>query len=222
MKSEDLERLKKLLKGTEFEIENTYIDYAFVAVNEWEGVDFVECKTDRSDIFKRGKVYRLVPEKDIEGKDCIYDSKNIEGSAYGFGGTKKNFKPSTEEAYFDQLKAKAFELYGEIKDKDVFQFPEQIKCSISLKSKEDSSTWNYTKICDNLWLNGFILYKKGQWAKKLPKRIEVFVKNYNWNNEKEGYVFDYSFKIRHDDSAGKNVRFSGEFLAKQLEDYLNK
>jgi len=205
MKSEDLERLKKLLKGTEFQIENTYIDYAFVAVNEWKGVDFVECKTDRSDIFKRGKVYRLVPEKDIEGKDCIYDSENIEGSAYGFGGTKKNFKPSTEEAYFDQLKAKAFELYGEIKDGDFFQDWGGVKFEI------DDTAFKYKKEMDALYLGIWVIYFKGQWAKKLHKRITILELGINFNNNEAAYKKAMLI--------GKET--VNEYMTKKLEKLLN-
>jgi len=205
MKSEDLERLKNLLKGTEFEVETTSLDFAFVAVKDWEGVEFVECKTDRSDIFKRGKVYRLVPGMDIEGRDCIYDSENTEGSAYGLGGTKKNFKPSTEQAYFEQLKAKAFELYGEIKDGDLFQDEGCAKFEI------DNAGFKYKKESDSLYVGRWVIYFKGQWAKKLPKRITISELGINFNNNEAAYKKAMLI--------GKET--VNEYMTKQLEKLLN-
>jgi hypothetical protein len=217
MTNENLERLKKLLEGTEFDVDDSDSVHALVKSKDpWEGVEFVECITDKANNFRKGKVYRLVPGKNIKGPNSIYTEDKKSGiygtaSTLGLGGTMLCFNPSTEEAYVNQLKDKAFELYGDIKDGDFFEFPEQIKCSISLESKDYSSNWNYTKIYDNLRLHGFILYEKGKWAKKLPKRIEVAILNIIIEDNYQAFE-----KCK---SIGKEAIF--DYMSKQLEKLLN-
>ena len=208
MTNENLERLIKVLDGTQFEIENRADGYVWVSLKDpWEGVEFVEYIGQLPCSFKEGKIYKT--KSHVDSECFVIDNEN-----QGNGWKNNNrifFKPSTEEAYVNQLKDKAFELYGDIKDGDFFEFPEQIKCSISLESKDDSSNWNYTKIYDNLRLHGFILYEKGKWAKKLPKRIEVSILNIIIEDNYQAFE-----KCK---SIGIEAIF--DYMSKQLEKYLN-
>jgi hypothetical protein len=213
MKNEDLERLKKLLKGTEFEIKAGDNVFACITVKDhWEGVEFVECTTDPRYNFKRGKVYRLVPGANIGRGNCIYTEDGETGSCLGIGGTKKNFNPSTEEAYVDQLKAKAFELFGEIKDGDRF---DRSSMGFVVKQGNDEvknlEPFFYFKDHDQLWKGGLCIYNKGQWAKKLPKRIEVLGLGITFGPNEAAY--DKAMSI------GKEA--INDYMTKQLEKLLN-
>lgn len=193
MKKEDLERLKKVLQGTDFEVE-TYMDFAFVKVNDiWEGVEF--CTNKMS-----GQVIK------------------IQDSERGNISTHK-YLPSTEQAYVNHLKAKAFELYGEIKDGDRFEEPTSNIDTYRVVDNFVNPKWDYIKHDDELFFYSILLYEKGQWAKKIPKRIEVKFDG--------GNVSDQSFFFIYDGPAKEKLISigyikAGEFLAKQLEEYLNK
>jgi hypothetical protein len=183
MTNKDLERLKKLLEGTEFDVDDSDSVHALVKSKDiWKGVEFVECITDKANNFRKGKVYRLVPGKNIKGPNCIYteDKKCATygtASTLGLGGTMLCFNPSTEEAYVNQLKAKAFELYGDIQEADRFQEPNGNTDTYREKGNKSNPEWDYIKHQDELFFYSILLYKEGKWAKKLPKRIEVSILN---------------------------------------------
>ena len=213
MKNEDLERLIKVLDGTDFKIENMDDVSVWVSLKDpWEGVEFVECTTDQALYFKRGKVYRLVPGANLGRGDCIYTEDGGKGSCLGIGGTKKNFKPSTEDAYVEQLKAKAFELYGEIQDQDKFEDPSGNIHTYRDFNNTPNPKWDYIKDSDWLFFYSIVLYEKGQWAKKIPKRIEISDLNCTWIWTEESYkkVLEIGIEV---------VK---EHMTKQLEEYLNK
>jgi hypothetical protein len=224
MTNKDLERLIKVLDGTQFEIENRADGYVWVSLKDlWEGVEFVECITDQSNNFRKGKVYRLVPSKNIKGPNCIYTEDKkcaIYGTAstLGLGGTKLCFNPSTEEAYVNQLKAKAFELYGDIQDLDRFEEPTSYIDTHRAVDNLVNPEWDYIKNQDELFFYSILLYKEGKWATKLPKRIDI---KYDGGN-----ASDKNFYFEYDNAATeKMINIGcpkiGEFLAKQLEKYLN-
>jgi hypothetical protein len=217
MTKEKLERLKKVLSGTEFEKEASSIYFRLASSKDpWQGVEFVEYIGKLPCSFKEGKIYLLAQGRDINGIICIYNEGNTISSVYG---SEIWFKPSTEEAYVNQLKAKAFELYGGIKDGDRFEEPNG-----RFNTYEDQvnpiKKWNYYKMDDELFYRGIFLYQKGQWAKKLPKRIEVVSSCCSFENDKNNYVFNYKCKIVNADN-GEDARNLGEFISEQLEKYLN-
>ena len=179
----------------------------------WEGVEFVECTTDQALYFKRGKVYRLVAGANLGRGDCIYTEDGEKGSCLGIGGTKKNFKPSTIDAYVEQLKAKAFELYGEIKEQDKFEEPSgRVWVLTNVFKTSGNKEWKYNKDIDCLMHYSLVVYQQGQWAKKLPKRIEISDLNCTWIWTEESYkkVLEIGIEV---------VK---EHMTKQLEEYLNK
>ena len=222
MNNEKLERLKKVLSGTEFETEATSIYRALAPLKDiWEGVEFVECETDKAFNFKEGKIYRLAQGRDIDGIICIYNEcggKETPYSSFGLGGTKRNFNPSTKEAYVNQLKAKAFELYGDIQNLDRFEEPTSNIDTYRAVDNFVNPEWDYVKHDDELFFYSILLYKNGKWAKKLPKRIEV--KFDGGNVPDQSFFFIYIGPAREKlKSIGYNE--TGEFLADQLEKYLN-
>ena len=192
MNSEKLERLKKVLSGTEFEVEATSIYSALIKLKDiWEGVEF--CKS--------------------KWIDSIHPINNVSKIAIG-----ERYTPSTEEAYVNQLKAKAFGLYGEIQDQDGFKEPDGNTDTYREKGSKVNPKWDYVKHQDELFFYSILLYKNGQWAKKLPKRIEV---NFDGGNvEAKGFYFIYD-----NTTTEKMINIGcpkiGEFLANQLEEYLN-
>jgi hypothetical protein len=212
MTNENLERLIKVLDGTQFEIENRADGYVWVSLKDpWEGVEFVECITDKAFNFKEGKIYRLAQGRDIYGIICIYNEGNTISSVYICYGSGIWFKPSTEEAYVNQLKAKAFELYGEIKDQDRFQEPNGNTDTYREKGNKSNPEWDYIKNQDELFLYSILLYKGGKWAKKLPKRIEVSILNI--------VIEDNEVAFDKCKSIGKEAIF--DYMSKQLGKLLN-
>jgi hypothetical protein len=169
MTNEKLERLKKVLDGTEFEVETSSVDVAYVVLKDiWEGMEFVEYIGQLSCSFKRGNIYKTISHVD-KGIFAIDD----ENKGNGFDNNRINFKSSTEEAYVNQLKAKAFELYGGIKDGDRFENANLSGiCSFDING---TRRWDYSKKYDQLFFNNIEVYANGKWAKKLPKRIEVSI-----------------------------------------------
>ena len=123
-----------------------------------------------------------------------------------------NIEKELEAAYIKQLKKEAFKLYGEIKDGDKFQFYGKGFHSIKLS---DTPELDYFKEFDELSLWGFPLYKQGKWAKKQEERVEVRYDSVSVGSNGYRYEFINSrFKITN------HVKV-GEFLAEQLQKYLN-
>ena len=219
MNNEKLERLKKVLSGTEFEVEATSIYSALIPLKDiWEGVEYVECITDKAFNFKEGKIYRLAQGRDIDGIMCIYNEGNTLSSVYIIYGNEPWFNPSTEEAYVNQLKAEAFEMYGDIQNLDRFEEPTSNIDTYRAVDNFVNPEWDYIKNDDELFFYSILLYKNGKWAKKLPKRIEV--KFDGGNVPDQSFFFIYIGPAREKlKSIGYNK--TGEFLADQLEKYLN-
>ena len=182
MKSEDFERLKAVCEKEGFEILNLTHDdnkkYVLVkkAKDEWEGVEFVTCL---------GSIYRI--ENVPKNKLFLY-------------------KPSTQQAYVDQLKAKAFELYGEIKEGDMFTDWDGNKFCIDILG------FQYRKKHDALSFGGWLIYSEGKWATRVPEKVKV-----QW-------VTTSCDTIRFNYGNAKDVDLvkSGPELAKLIEEYLNK
>ena len=164
MKNEDFDRLKKLCDENGFKVYQTsWANGPVVTLapkDIWEGVEFAKELTG-------GGIVKITPEMGF--------IKDSEGT-YIF---KKLYKSSTEQAYKEQLKAKAFELFGEIKEGDRFDrlgFPicdAILPQIIVMDGLGGTQAFVYFKSDDSLEFNGYIIYQNGQWAKKLPKRIKV-------------------------------------------------
>jgi hypothetical protein len=182
MKVEDFERLKAVCEKEGFDVLNLTHDdnekYVLVkkAKDEWEGVEFAESLIN-------GLIVNLPLNK---------SSSHL-------------FKPSTEQAYVDQLKAKAFELYGEIKEGDRFTDWNGDEFCI------DTLGFQYRKKYDALRFGDWIIYSEGKWAKKIEK---VTVE----------WVTTSCDTIRFNYGNAKDVDLvkSGPELAKLIEEYLNK
>jgi hypothetical protein len=167
MTNKDLERLENLLKGTDFEVKAGDSMFACIILKDpWEGVEFVEYTGQLSCSFKRGNIYKTISHVD-KGIFAIDD----ENKGNGFDNNRINFKSSTQEAYVNQLKAKAFELYGGIEDGDRFENANLSGiCSFDING---TRRWDYSKKYDQLFFNNIEVYANGKWAKKLPKRIKI-------------------------------------------------
>ena len=181
MKVEDFERLKAVCEKEGFDVLNLTHDdnekYVLVkkAKDEWEGVEFAESLIN-------GLIVNLPLNK---------SSSHL-------------FKPSTEQAYVDQLKAKAFELYGEIKEGDRFTDWNGDEFCI------DTLGFQYRKKYDTLRFGDWIIYLEGKWATRVPEKVKVKWVATSINN----ITFSYN-------NSNINLVHRGSELAEVLEKYLN-
>jgi hypothetical protein len=186
MKSEDFERLKAVCEKEGFDVLNLTHDdnekYVLVkkAKDKWEGVEFVE---------------------------SIWSGKIFPISQINYKPDKSEFGISTEQAYVDQLKAKAFELYGEIMEGDKFIEPTGRKNLFN----DTGFGIVYNKHSDFLYNENLILYRQGKWATRVPEKVKV-----EWKDTSRNYIsFSYN-------NSGTNLVHRGHELAEVLEKYLNK
>lgn len=136
-------------------------------------------------------------------------------------GVKFLINPSTESAYVEQLKAKAKELYGEIKDGDRFDCymldPSFIDHELSIVTRENDD-FEYIKEWDRLYKSGVTIYQQGKWAKKVEEPIRVEFVSSSQGPAGGKIIAWFQFEVSKD----ANIHSSGIHLAKCLEDYLNK
>lgn len=217
MKTEDFERLRKLCDDNGFELvtESPNDNDKFFVVKKkdgWEGVEFVQLIED-SGQFKSGKIFKVLDthKSTFCRKDTYF--KVLDLDKEGIWIIKHLFKPSTEQAYVEQLKNECFESFGEIKEGDGFQMPNDGIDTHSISYNE----FKYIRESDSFYLGYVKLYQQGKWAKKLPKRIEVElnVSSQNLNGKDAEFKFDLSNEKQID------LIEAGQFLASQLEKYLN-
>jgi len=188
MKSEDFKELQDFCEQKGYQLlnesleDNTKFFVVSKKKDEWEGVEFVECCINQ-------KIYRL----DQLSEKILHLNPH---------------KPSTEQAYVDQLKAKAFKLYGEIKEGDEFIEPTGRKNLFN----DTGFGIVYNKHSDFLYNENLILYRQGKWATRVPEKVKV-----EW-------VTTSCDTIRFNYGNAKDVDLvkSGPELAKLIEEYLNK
>lgn len=181
MKTEDFKRLKAKLGDeftAEYRVEKDKVMVLVTKKDEWEGVEFVELHS--------GGIYKILssnPEYTFQ--------INVNGNELTY--PKNSFKPSTQQAYVEQLKKTAFDKFGEIKEGDRFI---------------------YIKEADILFHNELVIYKQGKWAERVKERVKV-----DFLNKKEfGHRLDLHFQL----SDKLTLDYEGcQFLASQLEKYLN-
>jgi len=207
MKTEDYDKLKKLCDENGFELltESPKENDKFYVVKKkdiWEGVEFVEIdglgiRKIISTPYKNSEVLNFCSINDVE--DGVFFAKFC--------------KPSTEQAYIEQLKRIAFEKFGEIKEGEKFNTGYGIHTILP-----NHPEWHYNKHIDFLYYKGLIVYSKGVWASKLPERVKVEFVNDSWDDfcdyNEVGFVFKISKSVQ-------TVKNAGQFLSKQLETYLN-
>lgn len=213
MKQTEIDRLKAICEKEGFHFDWDHVDHSAIIIREkkdpWEGVEFI--------VGFLGIIYK-VAKTDSDG---IHTSC---GKFTWWDAVKKNYKPSTESAYIEQLKKEAFERFGEIKDGDRFDRSEM---NFKVRQSKDYicdaiNGFKYHKEFDQLQFGNLSIYCEGKWAKKLPERVKVEWLDWNWVN--------YSHDIINQEFELKNINWDkvqnkddiGEYLAKALEDYLNK
>lgn len=206
MKTEDFDRLRAVCEKEGFEI-STYreSDHNGTLIhikpkNIWEGVEFVKSVWSN--------------------KICPINQVDIKLRS---GFKKDHWTPSTESAYIEQLKAEAFERFGDINEGD--SFDETSIDGYYFKSRLVVSVrFEYYKCLEILRVGNVTLYRKGKWATKLPKRIEVSIEDSNITKK---YIGEHSFEAHFlvDDTyiPTEEVKNNWKvFLALKLEEYLNK
>lgn len=194
---EKIERLKSQAEKEGMKCEVVLSNKTFSATNpkdEWDGVDFVKYVSPLTGVH----IKKVTGQNENQ---ILFES----GWVY-----KCSSQPSTEQAYIEQLKAKANELLGEIKEGDRFDrswahqsWPNP--CTIDSTKRG----WNYDKEYDQLGFNGSVLYEKGKWAKRVKERVRV-----QWDSLSD--LLDATNKAIEKDKDGFR-----RFLASKLEAYLN-
>jgi hypothetical protein len=222
------ERIEKLKKRAEKEgiklviefgqeVNQNWSEPTFTATNpkdEWEGVEFAECVL-KSLSYTVGLIYPI-KYKTITCIETKMDDFNNENSQ-----DKMFFKPSTESAYVEQLKAKAFELFGEIKEGDRFERTSisVLYAEVTMKKDPDGMfIFRYFQNSDTLFLGAYGIYSKGKWAKRCKERVKV--KNWSYRTyEKYGQNYHECTLIVPVKEFSDDVHI---FLTSKLEEYLNR
>ena len=203
MKTEDYNKLKELCEANGFELMNESVndnDKWFLVKKKdiWDGVEFINRKTTEWPICKISRI----------DNEIIY-YYNSEFSDVHWN--KKDLLPATEQAYIEQLKKQAFE--------------KGIKSNTNIDTSMmyggdimHINEWQYRKDTDTLYFLGKPIYQQGKWATKLPERIEVEYTDDSWDDFEDYSEIGFVFKLPklYDIKRG-----AGDFLAKQLEEYLN-
>lgn len=185
----------------------------------WYGVEYVEA-TKNLTSFTIGKIYKVQTlENDVGDIGVFFDDRMRTNN----GMHKSNFKPSTESAYIDQLKKEAFERFGEIKEGDRFKTVDGYNVLISFNGYSKELT--YQKESDILFIGGLWIYRQGKWATKVKERISgKYVRSHIiWPNE-NGSTLGFSFSGFANKEGLlpiEKLDDAGQFLAQQLEKYLN-
>lgn len=211
MKQEDFDRLKAVCEKEGFEIGFKYNESTYTVrlkKDIWEGVEFVEALVSMVG-FTEGKIYKVVNLKDDEGYLLVnFDDRYLEEN----GMTPCNFKPSTESAYVEQLKAEAFKRFGEIKDGDRFFCSDRNGIFAVQKGDE----FRYFKDKDLLLIGTWDLYQKGKWATIVKERVKVSPAS---SSQLSNGIQDFKFVVK-----GRDFLKNGalDYLASKLEEYLNK
>jgi len=197
MKTEDFDKIKDLFNKSGFKIvnlSNNLNGIGYFAVSEmdiWEGVEFAESTWS-------GRIYRIE-------------------SISNFKEENAGFKPSTEQAYVDQLKTKAFKFYGEIKVGSTFMDEGGFVRSCN----KYLNNWDYSKDKDILFAFGVRIYEKGKWANKLPpKRAEVELCGERFENS---HNYTISFRIENMGEKGFSYLYddTNPVLRELLRNYIN-
>lgn len=221
---ENLEKLENLIKSGGFEYHITDLDKNQVAMiiqskDPWDGVEFAELLARvESDKYPTGYIVKInrIAQKWNDGNNHVFffidgdeDYSHI-----------NNFKPSTESAYVEQLKKEAFERFEEIKEGDRFDLS-NIHPNYNNDIVINGNEYDYHKSKDALFIGNenvkCCIYKQGKWATK----IESFKATYiDWDYNDCGMEVRLAFKIPNWDKA-KDKDKIGEYIAEQLEKYLN-
>lgn len=213
MKTEDFELLKAVCEKEGFEVDCRYPDSGPVFVktkDPWDGVEFVD----------NGIKIRKI--KSIEKGLVFY-----EGGSFNH---INECKPSTEEAYIEQLKKEAFERFGEIKEGDRFD-----RTNIDYKWGSNvvmeripfgNFFWKYDRSSDTLFIGRYGVYSKGKWAERVKERVSGEYVRYHilWPNE-DCATLGFSFSGFANEEGLlpiEKLDDAGKFLASQLEKYLNE
>ncbi len=221
MTEQEIEKLREKL-GSEYSVKRLNGAVAVELVDIWEGVEFAECVADvKVDMYgkeiRKGQIYPIV---DWFKREVIYVDKDE------LGWQSKHFKPSTEADYVEQLKSKAHELYGEIKDGDRFDYSE-LYSGVCDETIDPMDEWTYYKYHDSLFTasesrGGILIYNQGKWAKKI-ERVNVEVTNLSSSRQAYSLCRFYNIQFKTSDiSTPYNLSDISAHLAKCLEEYLNK
>ena len=233
MKQQDLDRLKQICEKEGFQlIVDIHEDAKIIATikkkNIWKNVEFAECVNSNSlDYYKQGKVYRV---EVVGGKLTVFNA-DIGGKITGIidfdYSVKKNygntFKPSTEEAYVQQLKKEAFERFGEIKVGDKFEADWYDNFHGVSCKESNPENWTYAKHADTLYLafpgeGGAPIYWKGKWAKRVVEMIRV---EPDGGNVDSGHFYFILSESAKDECKKIGYWEVNKYLAQKLEEYLN-
>lgn len=198
MKTEDFERLKAVCEKEGFEVGiDPFFNHLFKVKKKdiWDGVEYFSFNGFHNKIMNS------------ETDELLYNSK-------GDSFWKDESKPSTESAYVEQLKKEAFDRFGEIKEGDRFINTKDSEVGVDYCWGE----FEYDKTRDLLVYGGCYLYQQGKWATKVKERVKVSSHVIECLRQYINTELSYN-QIEH--LKGNGTKAKAEFLAQQLEKYLN-
>ncbi len=196
MKTEDFERLKAVCEKEGFQIEIFGIHNEILKITPkdiWDGVEFCRNK------------YTGICSPISQINTLKYDN-----GMYVF---REHNEPITQDYYESYLKKEAKDRFWEIKEGDRFKGNGLLGMIQAYYTKE----WDYDKKEDLLTYFGRVLYQQGRWAERMKERVEVEYGYYSLPFH-EKYILAVHFAI---DNPNRMDEKAGQFLAKQLEAYLN-
>lgn len=223
----DFEKLKRICEESGFELVNESPKendkfYVVRKKDEWEGVGFAKALLSHfnDDLnvseYTAGRIYRVKSIKEHR----VFTDFDDKGSRTN-GWDKKNFQPSTESEYVEQLKKEAFDRFGEIKEGDRFK-RDYISVSwgceeVIGKSPTGGFEFYYDKNSDILYKGNLAIYKQGKWAEKIDV-VKVIDWKWDWNI---GQIARLSFDVQKWGMVEYKKEVMGE-IAELIQNLLNE
>lgn len=186
--------------------------YSFKEKDPWTGCEFAEITEDSNSYITKGRIYPI--------QDMALLNFRIRNDKGEDGGIifKASAKPSTEQAYIEQLKKEALERFGEIKKSQ--QFIDCFGCAKTVKTSYEED-YLYFKDSDQFFAYNICIYQQGKWATKLPERVKVEVVGSTLYATQMDDKQEIEIRFESSKPINKSKSEISEFLANELENYLN-
>lgn len=212
MTTQDIEKLKSLCEKEGFELD-------FISQSTQGAMDIF--RVEKKDIWD-GVEFAIADYNGIIYKIDRFETSPMKKIWFSHGKFlfPENCKPSTESDYVEQLKAKAKELYGEIKDGD--RFDRRDLCvggGVDDAMCDSYKGFNYSKHNDTLYFGKFSIYSEGKWVKKINEPIKANITSFILSNPYSTIVFTTSHRIKEGQVDAKEFK---NHIEESIEAFLNR
>jgi hypothetical protein len=195
-----IEQAKELAKQEGIKLE-------VVLEQDWEGVEFFKSLMESDEYYIKHKIYRA---SQISGDAVCFIDENKDDHKITTDYLYENFRPSTEQAYKEQLIKEAKERFGEIKGGDVFFSVNNLTYTTL-----NNIGFSYFNRFDRLTFGGVTIYEKGKWSERVEekqKEVREIIIN-GINEDDENSLFD----IFTNREVFENPFISGKYLIESIE-----